>query len=79
MMVNGKMDSKKEKEFFILKMEIDMKEILRMIIWKEEEFIIIVMEIYMKANLKMMPLMDVEFFIVMMGLEKWEIIQKENL
>ena len=61
--VNGK---RKEKEFIILIMEIDMKVIGKMIKGKEKEFIIIIMEIDMKVILKMIKEKEKEFIILIM-------------
>ena len=53
------------KEYIIIKMEISMKEIIKMIKKKEEEFIIINKVINMKENIKMIKWMEEVFIIIM--------------
>ena len=54
------------KEFIIIKVEIDMKENIKMIKKKEEGFIIIKKEIFMKENIKMIKEKGKGFIIIMM-------------
>ena len=54
----GKMIKGKEKEYNIIMMVIDMKEILKMINLKEKEYFIIIMVIDMKVILKIVNLKE---------------------
>ena len=58
MKANGKKITKKEKEFIILIMEIDMKEILKMVKEMEEELCIIQMEIGKWVIIQMMKKLE---------------------
>ena len=55
-----------EKEYIIIIMEIDMKEIIKIIKKKEKELIIINKVINMKENIKMIKWMEEGFIIIMM-------------
>ena len=60
------MTIRKEKEYFIIMMEINMKENLKMIILMEKENIHIPIRIYMKENFSMILFMEKVHFILMM-------------
>ena len=72
------MELEKEKEFYIVQMVIDMKEILKMIKKMEKEFIIVIEShskvIDMKEIIKMRKEKEKEYIIIKMVIEKWEII-----
>ena len=73
-----KMIMPKEKEYIIIIMGIDMKEILKMIKKKEKEYIIIIKVngkgIDMKEIGKMIKKKEKEYIIIKMVIERWEII-----
>ena len=62
----GKMIKKKEKEYIIIIMEIDMKVILKIIILKEKESIIIITVIDMKVILLIINSKEMVYFIIKM-------------
>ena len=66
-----------EKEFFIMLMVIDMKEILKIIKEMEKELIIIIEShakvIDMKEIIEMINLREKEYFIIKMVIEEWVI------
>ena len=53
-----------------MQIELDMKEIIKMINMKGKEYFIIKMEIYMKKNIKMVSQREKEYIIIIIILEK---------
>ena len=66
---NGKMEDKEVKEYIIIIMVIDMKEILKIVAWMEKVYIIIIMVKDMKVILEMEKGKEKEFFILIMEIE----------